>query len=300
MATNQITKNQILALQMKKIIFILACLAFQFNFSQNTNTINDETLELKTEIDGKLDLLWNTFNGNYRYFVRTEDGNITELTNTKDQNNTYQEEYKSTLSSLTGTPANKLKLTLYSLKSYIDTYNASADTNYTSTVTKSNVQLRLGVSGGVTNNPFVGNPDNKINPMLGAELELYEANKLPRHSGFLQARHAFDSDDFPYSTTEFSLGYRYRFINKDTFSIYGQVKLATLNFSDVTFTNEDNMEVTNNDTSFDIPFIFGIGSDIKVGENSFITLIYGELFAAFIDNQGNFSTDIAIGYKFNL
>jgi hypothetical protein len=60
------------------------------------------------------------------------------------------------------------------------------------------------------------------------------------------------------------------------------------------------MEVDSNETSFDIPFIFGLGSDIKVGKNNYITIIYGELFAILLDNQGNFSTDIAVGYKFNL
>ncbi len=60
---------------MRKILFLLIfLLAVQYNYSQNTYTINDQQLELKTEIDGKLDLLWNTFNGQYRYFVRTEDG----------------------------------------------------------------------------------------------------------------------------------------------------------------------------------------------------------------------------------
>ncbi|WP_299366216.1 hypothetical protein [Winogradskyella sp.] len=287
---------------MKKIILSLfVCFAFQLSFSQDTYTINGETLELKTEIDGKLDLLWNIIDGNYRYFVRSEDGTITELKNTKNADNKFQEEYKSTLSGLTdGMSTDKLKLTLYSLRNYIDAYNASADSSYTSTSTESNVQFRLGFSGGITNNPFVGNPDNEKTPMVGAELEIFEANVLPRHSGFLQVRHAFESDDFPYSTSELSLGYRYRFINKEKFSIYGQVKFATLNFSSITFTNEDNIEIDSNETSFDIPFIFGVGSDIKVGENSFITIIYGELFALLLDNQGNFSTDIAIGYKFNL
>ena len=280
---------------------MLFCLAFQLNYSQETYTVNGETLELKTEIDGKLDLLWNVIDGKYRYFVKTEDGSITELKNTKDDNNDYQEEYKSTLSSLTnGNSTDKLKLTLYSLRNYIDSYNASVDTSYTSTSTESNVQFRLGFSGGITNNPFVGNPDNTKTPLIGAELEIYEANVLPRHSGFLQARHAFENDDFKYSTSELSLGYRFRFINKERFSIYGQVKLATINFSNFTFLDENDMEVDSNETSFDIPFIFGIGSDIKVGDNSYITIIYGELFAAFLDNQGNFSTDIAVGYKFNL
>ncbi len=280
---------------------MLFCLAFQLNYSQETYTVNGETLELKTEIDGKLDLLWNVIDGKYRYFVKTEDGTITELKNTKDDNNDYQEEYKSTLSSLTnGNSTDKLKLTLYSLRNYIDSYNASVDTSYTSTSTESNVQFRLGFSGGITNNPFVGNPDNTKTPLIGAELEIYEANVLPRHSGFLQARHAFENDDFKYSTSELSLGYRFRFINKERFSIYGQVKLATINFSNFTFLDENDMEVDSNETSFDIPFIFGVGSDIKVGNNSYITIIYSELFALLLDNQGNFSTDIAIGYKFNL
>ncbi len=280
---------------------MLFCLAFQLNYSQETYTVNGETLDLKTEIDGKLDLLWNVIDGKYRYFVKTEDGTITELKNTKDDNNDYQEEYKSTLSSLTnGNSTDKLKLTLYSLRNYIDSYNASVDTSYTSTSTESNVQFRLGFSGGITNNPFVGNPDNTKTPLIGAELEIYEANVLPRHSGFLQARHAFENDDFKYSTSELSLGYRFRFINKETFSIYGQVKFATVNFSNFTFLDENDMEVDSNETSFDIPFIFGVGSDIKVGNNSYITIIYGELFALLLDNQGNFSTDIAIGYKFNL
>lgn len=287
---------------MKKIIIlILFCLAFQINYSQETYTVNGTSLELKTEIKGKLDLLWNVIDGKYRYFVKSEDGTITELKNTKNDNNDYQEEYKSTLSNLTnGKPTDKLKLTLYSLKSYIDSYNASVDSGYISANTERNVQLRLGFSGGITNNPFVGNPDNTKTPMIGAELEIFEANSLPRHSGFLQARHAFENDDFKYSTTELALGYRFRFINKETFSVYGQVKLATLNFTDVTFLDENDMEVNSNETSFDIPFIFGVGSDIKVGDNSYITIIYGELFAAFLDNQGNFSTDIAVGYKFNL
>lgn len=287
---------------MKKILIaILFLLAFQLNYSQQTYTVNGESLELKTEIDGQIDLLWNVIDGQFRYFVRTNDGNLTELKNTKDDNNNYQEEYKSTLRSLTnGMNTDKLKLTLYSLRNYIDAYNASVDSSYTSKSTESSVQFRLGFSGGLTNNPFVGNPDNTKTPMIGAELEIYEANVLPRHSGFLQARHTFESDDFKYSTSELSLGYRYRFINKEAFSIYGQVKLATLNFSNVTFLDENNMEIDSSETAFDIPFIFGVGSDIKVGNNSYITIIYGELFALLLDNQGNFPTDIAVGYKFNL
>ncbi|MFP4844908.1 hypothetical protein [Winogradskyella sp. PE311] len=287
---------------MKKVISILLiCFALQFNYSQESYTVNGETLQLKSEIDGKLDLLWNVIDGQYRYFVRTDDGSISELKNTKDSNNNYKEEYKSLLSELTnGMSIDNLKLTLYSLKNYINKFNTSVDSNYDPYFKEGSVQMRLGFSGGVTNNPFVGNPENIKTPMIGAELEVFEASELPRHSGFLQARHAFESDDFQYNTTEFSLGYRFRFISKETFSIYGQFKLATVNFSNATFIDQNSMEVTINTTSFDVPFIFGIGSDIKIGDNSYITFIYGELFGLLLDNQDNFSTDIAIGYKFNL
>ena len=205
----------------KNLLLILLCFAFQFNYSQENYTVNGETLQLKTEIDGNLDLLWNIIDGKYRYFVKTDDGSITELKNTKGSDKNYQEEYKATLSNLTnGMSTSKLNLTLYSLSNYIDKYNASVDMAYTSTTTESKVQLRLGFSGGITNNPFVGNYANVKVPLIGAELEIYEAKVLPRHSGFLQVRHSFDNDNFSYNTTEFSLGYRYRIINKSSFSIY--------------------------------------------------------------------------------
>ncbi|WP_400076387.1 hypothetical protein [Winogradskyella sp. R77965] len=285
----------------KTLLIILLCFAFQANYGQENYTIDGKTLKLKTELEGKLDLLWNIIDGQYRYFVRTENGTITELKNTKDSKKNYLEEYKTTLSSLTnGMTTEALKLTTYSLKNYIDKYNASVDQSYTSIKTERKVQLRLGFSAGITNHPFVGNPDNVKVPLIGAELEIYEASTLPRHSGFMQVRHTFDADDFNYSTNELSLGYRYRIINKSCFSIYGQLKLATLNFTSSSFKDENNTQISSNKTAFDVPLIFGIGSDIKVGKNSFITLIYGELFAINFDNQGNFSTDIALGYKFNL
>ncbi len=282
------------------VILCMVCFSFQWSISQESYTINGETFELKTEIEGKLDLLWNTIDGNYRYFIRTEDGTIIELKNTQGSDKNYNEEYKKTLRELTQLDTNKLKLRLYDLKSFLNGYNASADSNYTFEATDKSILMRLGVSGGITNNPFVGNPDNIKTPLFGAELEVLEANSSLRHAGFIQLRHALESDDFQYSTTEFSLGYRYRVINKSAFSIYGQVKLATLNLSNVTILDEDNMESDISDTAFDVPLIFGIGSDIKVGEKSYITIIYGELFSAFLDNQGNFSTDISVGYKFNL
>ena len=287
---------------MKKIIcLLLICFAFQFNYSQENIVVDGETLSLKVEVNGTLDLLWTNADKIYRFFIRTEDGIITELKNTRDADGNYNEDYKVTLSSLTnGLSTEKLRLMLNRLRKFIHKYNASVDPSYKSTSASGKAQLRLGFSGGITNNPFVGNPENIKVPLIGAELEIFEASESPRHAGFFQFRHAFETNDFAYAATEFSLGYRFRIINKSSFSFYAQVKFATLNFTDVALVDENDMEVDLNFSTFDVPFIFGIGSDIKIGDNSFITVIYGELFAMLLDTKDNFSTDIAIGYKFNL
>lgn len=288
---------------MKRILLVfILCFVFQMHHSQELEsyTINGETLQLKTEIEGNLDLLWLVSGNTFRYFVRTEDGTISELKNTTSEGN-EPEDYKITLEQLTNDlPITKLKFRLYNLMHYIDTHNAMVDSNYVSTFNKSSLKLRFGVSGGITNNPFVSNPENIKVPLFGAEIELYEAKVKSGHSGFLQARHTLEADDFPYSTTELSLGYRYRFINSSAFSIYGQVKFATLHFTDSEIIDENAINTDTSTTSFEVPLIFGIGADIKVSKTSFITIIYGELFGLLVDNQGNFSTDIAIGYKFNL
>ena len=249
-------------------------------------------------------LLWNIIDGKYRYFVKTEDNSITELTNTK-QDGKYQEEYKTTLESLTNNaiPTKRLKLTLFSLREYIDSYNASVDTAYEKQSSRSKLQVRLGAFGGITNSPFITNPDNDTTPLFGAEIEVLEAERISRHALFMQAKHVLEYDDLKYSTTELSLGYRFRFINGEKFSLYGNCKFATLNFSNATVVSVNNNTITTeevSDTAFDVPFIFGIGADINLTPNSFLTLAYNELFAIFLDNQDNFSKNFTIGYKFNL
>lgn len=290
---------------MKKIICVLCfVLGISMLQAQESYVVDGENLELKTEVEGRLDLLWNIVDGQYRYFVRTEDNVITELKNTK-KDRKFQEEYKTLLNELTNNAKStkRLNLTLFSLKEFIDDYNSSVDSTYQSTASRSKFQFRLGVFGGITNSPFVTNPDNKKTPLFGGELEILEAERISRHAVFMQAKHVLEQDDFEYSTTELSLGYRFRAINKETFSLYANMKFATLNFASATVVRNLDGNITTeevSETSFDVPFIFGIGADINVSKNSFITLAYNELFALLLDNQGNFSTDFAIGYKFNL
>jgi len=63
--------------------------------AQKTYKVNDEKLELKTEADGALDLLWNIFDGKFRYFVKNKKEQLTELTNNKGADNKYDNAYHS-------------------------------------------------------------------------------------------------------------------------------------------------------------------------------------------------------------
>jgi hypothetical protein len=158
----------------------------------------------------------------------------------------------------------------------------------------------LGVFGGITNSPFINNPNNTKSPQFGAELELLDGNRIKRHALFMQLRHVFETDDFKYSTTELALGYRFRVINARSFSLYGQSKFATLNFLKNTVPGANDVPVDINETVVDIPLTFGIGADIRLTDSSYLTINYNELFAALVENNGNFSTNITLGYKFNL
>lgn len=290
---------------MRKIICLLfLILSCSFAQAQELYMVEGEELRLKTEVSGKLDLLWNIIDGNYRYFAKTNTNTIVELKNSK-VDGKYQFEYRDLLTELTDNSMStkRLKLTLFDLSEFFDAYNSSVDTAYESTVSRNKLLFRLGVFGGITNSPFVTNPDNLTTPLFGGEFEVLDVNQISRHAAFFQIKHVLEQDELQYSTTELALGYRFRAINKAKFSLYGNVKFATVNFSNAVVTTNNNGNITTeefNETAFDVPFIFGIGADIRVTENSFITLAYNELFAILLDNQGNFSQDFTIGYKINL
>ena len=290
---------------MKHLILLLSLCFASLSIAQQSYTINNETLELNTEVDGTLDLLWNSFDGQFRYFVKDANNKITELKNTKGTDNKYQNEYQATLTDLTGMNASKTKFTLFSLKQFINKYNVSQDETYVSTEQKVKFKTRLGVFGGLTNNPFTSNPENESAVFFGTELELVQDKSQPKHAGFVNFRYTSKTDNFDYKAAQLALGYRFRFVNTNGFNIYAQTKFATLTKVDASFVIENPENpgtfVTNevSNTEFDAPLIFGLGADFKVG-NGYITFIYDSLFAAFIENGDHFSTDFALGYKFNL
>ncbi len=215
---------------MKKIICLFyLVLSFSFAEAQETFTIDGEILELKTEVNGKLDLLWNIIDSKYRYFIRTENETIMELKNTKLEGK-FQREYKTLLNELTNDSMStrRLNLTLFSLKEFIDTHNSNADSSYQSTAVRNKLHFRIGVFGGITNSPFVTNLENLTTPLFGGELEVLDGGQISRHAVFLQAKHVLDQDELQYSTTELALGYRFRVINKASFRLYVNINFETL------------------------------------------------------------------------
>jgi hypothetical protein len=292
---------------MKKQFYLIILFLFYFSISaQDQYKINGEIYELKTEVSGTIDLLWNIIDKEFRYFVRKNDI-ITELVNTKGDDKKYQDEYIKTLGSLTkesNLDTNKVNLTLYSLGNFINIYNASVDPNYQIISKEAIIKTRLLFFGGVTNSPLVNNPDNISTPVFGMEIEVFEGIFFPRHSLFLEVKHVLNNAKFDYTTTQIALGYRFRMVKSETFNIYTNVVFGTYNFSKnrLTFINEGDEDIfeENSVNDFDVPFSFGIGADVKITANGFITFNYNELFALFLDNKGNFSTNITLGYKINL
>jgi len=290
---------------MKSFIYIvLFCCFLSMSYAQDTITVNGEALSVTTEVDGELDLLWTITDGTYRYFARTIDNTVYELSNTKNNEGNYTEEYKTLLAELMNSQFSSfdaVKLTLPNLKSLFDRFNALENPDYVVTSTDRKIYFRLGVFGGITNHPFVENIGNSSYPQLAAELEVFSATTNPRHAGIFQIRQTVGGGG-DYSTTELSIGYRFRVIRKETFNLFVQNKFGSLNFASSHIRNSDNMMTFNaeSDTLFDVPFAFGIGADIKISKNSFISIVYDSLFGLNVDDSGNFSTDILVGYKFNL
>ncbi|WP_053976212.1 hypothetical protein [Mangrovimonas xylaniphaga] len=293
---------------MKQALLIICLLVSSLIYSQNSYTVNGETLELKTEIEGTLDLLWTIDNGTYRYFIRTTDNTIVELKNTKNPDTRkYQNEYKTTLQEATegsGMSTKNVNLTLPSLKKFVDSYNSSSDASYQTQDIKAQPEMRLGVFGGITNSPFIYNPENYTSSVLGAELEVITNAEKQRHSGLLQFRHTFENKDFEYRTTEISLGYRFRALKFRRLDIYADVKFATLNLSDRVYTytddNDNVVSANEKETIFDAPFIFGIGADYRISNRSYIMFGFNNLAAIRLENGKHFSTDFTLGYKLKL
>ncbi len=287
---------------MKRLLLLLALLAAPFLQAQKAYTINGETLSLFSEVEGELTLLWNSIDGNYRYFIKQGE-TITELKNSK-VNGAYQEEYKATLATYVGPDrVKRTRFTKPDLMAVIDYYNTTSNPTYQSKLTKIDLKLRLGAFAGISNYPYFINPENGSHLQIGAEFEVMDEVKLKRHSMVFQLRQLFESSNQPLSSTQFMLNYRFKFIQTDAVDVFVNAKIAGYTYisQDIVITenNGDVVSIGGSGGEFQAPGAFGVGADIALGKG-YLTLLYQDIVAINLEDNGEFPIDFAVGYKFNL
>ena len=274
--------------------------------AQQQYTVDGQTYTLNTEVEGTLTLLWNTIDGEYRYFSK-KGSDIVELKNTK-QNGDYQEEYKKTLEQQTSdavVSTGKLNLTLPSLRSFFVEYNKLKDPNFSNVEESIDLQFRLGAFVGITNSVYTLNPTNELQPIAGVDLELIDNVKLRRHSIVFRFKQTFESSEYKYSASQLSLNYRFKFIKTPKFDAFINCKFASLTFSqrEIEYLIESNPPVLVTDnksgSDFNAPVTFGLGADYKVG-NGYITFNYNDIVGLNVESNDEFPVDFTLGYKFNL
>ena len=292
---------------MKSLLSIFVFCFFLFATTlqaQQQYTVDGQTYSLNTEVEGTLTLLWNTVEGEYRYFSK-KGNDIVELKNTK-QNGDYQEEYKETLKQQTSdgpVSTQGLKLTLPSLHGFFAEYNKQKDPNFTDPKQAIDLQFRLGIFGGIGNSIFTENPTNALQALAGVDFEIVDNVKLKRHSMVLRFKQTFESSDYKYSASQFSLNYRFKFVKTPRFDAFINTKFAALTFSNREYTviplGGPAIVKEESGSTFNAPITFGIGADYKVG-NGYITFNYNDIVGLSVDSYGEFPVDFTLGYKFNL
>lgn len=288
------------------LIILLFLMCNTTLIAQQDYTVDSQNYSLNTKVEGSLTLLWNTIDGEYRYFSKKGD-EIVELKNTK-QDGTYQEEYKETLRMQTAdatVSTNNIKLTLPSLKSFFNEYNRQKDPNFTEPKKAVALKFRLGGFAGISNTIFTENPNNEFLPVLGVDLEMIDAVKLKRHAMVLRFKQTFKNNEYKYSASQFSLNYRFKFVKSPKLDVYANCKFVAFTFfkeEDVIigYHPDDNPifgSISGND--FSAPVTFGLGADYMLG-NGYLTFNYNDIVGLSVDSNGEFPIDFTLGYKFNL
>lgn len=276
--------------------------------AQQQYTVEGNTYTLKTEVDGTATLLWNTIDGEFRYFLK-KNGNIIELKNSRTASG-YSEEYKDVLREQTAdSPGDidKVKFTLSGLKNYLDAYNLRVDPDYSSGDEDIRLQLRLGPFAGISNAIYTKNPNDAILLIAGADLELVDEVKLRRHSVVLRFRQTFENDEFVYSASQFSLNYRFKFIKTPKLDVYVNGKFVAYTYStsdfEVVLDSTVMPPITTIETAsggdLSAPATFGLGADFALGKG-FLFVTYNDIVGIGVDSNGNFPIDFSVGYKFRL
>lgn len=289
---------------LRSILSLLMLFSVAIIHAQQEYTVDGTTYTLKTEISGKLSLLWNTIDGDYRYFSQ-KGTEIVELTNTK-QDKEYLEEYKEVLAQQTSdapVATDKLKLTLTSLRNFFVEYNKKVDPNFVYVPITFKIKTRLGVFAGVSNNAYFYNPDNSLLPVLGIDFELVDEVQLKRHAVVFQFRQLLASSDYDFSSSQLSFNYRFKYVKTAKFDAFINLKIATYTWvsRDEVITDIEGNDVIafGSGNEFQAPAAFGLGFDYALG-NGYLSFAYNDIFAVAWENNGNFPMELTLGYKFNL
>ncbi|HET7360462.1 MAG TPA: hypothetical protein VFI78_00855 [Salinimicrobium sp.] len=285
------------------IVFLVATVKMP---AQEVFVLDGETLKLKQEVKGPMNLFWVLQGYDYRYFVQ-KGNKMLELKNTTIQGEP-QEEYKNQLQNLAGNveiSTAHVDFVLYDLRFFVNRFNAKVNKDYEFNASTPNFQKRIGFFVGLSNNKYTHNPQNILAPVIGLEFEVYDPNLLPGHSVFLQFRQSFEQDEYQYSSTQLSLNYRLKFLNFRNFNLHLNAELATFLYSQnrKAITGADGNIVgyrDDNGFTFTSPLSFGIGGDIKITDESFITFSYNDIVSIVLDGNGSFPLDFSLGYKYNL
>ncbi len=284
---------------------LVAFLLFATNsIAQTTYTVANEQLSLKTEVEGIITLLWNTIDGEYRYFLK-KGTVITELKNTR-VDKKYNEEYKQVLQENTNDvtiSVQKVKLTTASLKTFFISYNSLKDPSFSVEEKSIQLKLRLGAFVGVTNSVYSENTDNSFQPTLGFDFEIVDENILKRHSLVFQFKQTFETSDYKYAASAFSLNYRFKFIKKENLDVFVNTKFA--GYTHTTYeelfpieNEEDELKSVTGD-EFQAFADFGLGVDYALG-NGCLSFVYNDIVSLVNDTNGEFPLDFTLGYKINL
>lgn len=293
---------------MKSLLSIFALFLLLFAgklHAQEQYTVDGQNYTLNTDVEGPLTLLWNSINGEYRYFSK-KGNEIVELKNTK-QNGDYQEEYKETLKQQTSdavVSTEKVKLTLPSLHDVFVAYNKQKDPAFGENEKSIELQFRIGLFGGVGNSIYTENPTNALQGLAGLDFEIVDNVKLKRHAMVLRFKQTFKSSDFKYSASQLSLNYRFKFVKTPKFDAFLNCKFASLTFANreeilLGYDVNDQPIYGENGSDFNAPITFGIGADYKVG-NGYITFSYNDIVGLNVESNDEFPVDFTLGYKFNL
>lgn len=293
---------------MKSLLSIFVFFFFLFSVTlqaQEEYSVNGQTYNLNTEVEGTLTLLWNTVNGEYRYFSK-KGSEIVELKNTK-HNGDYQEEYKETLNQQTSdavVSTEKVKLTLPSLHEFFVEYNKKKDPSFAEENKSVDLQFRLGLFGGMGNSIFTENSTNALQPLAGVDFEIVDAVKLKRHAIVLRFKQTFKSSEYKFSASQLSLNYRFKFVKTPKFDAFINCKFASLTFANreeiiIGYGEVDQAIYGEKGSDFNAPVTFGIGADYKVG-NGYITFNYNDIVGLNVESNDEFPVDFTLGYKFNL